>query len=634
MKKTGKSILSALLTVCILVGCMAGISIPANAATGTRTVTWSSVNSISLITNGANEMMPKYTVQLSGGKNATPSPAEGLTQLVDAESEMEMVTYTADSGYYFDNLPDKTRDGIVVHRVDETTISVSGTPTDNVDLLVPNAVCDEWANVYTEEELINALGNTTKIRLCAHITTMDNFDLYSDYTLELDLNGNELTIYDGVSRSLCLFGPAVIIEDNSESGTGRINGGIKTYTENSLTRITGGTFYDPSHQTWFLYDNIEISGGRFSYKPDSTCIAEGCIVVGPDADDFYSVVACTFVPAKDPTYSEPGNIEHYKDDAGNLYVKDGDTDTYKPATLDEVTVPKLQPMVPMLKLIADSSKMYMNVYIPIPEGYELSDYTVTYGTDDPVQLTPYTDSDNGMDFGYFTITCAAKNMVDRKELVVTTNKDEDPICNHITISVRSYLFAIIHGQYDEAYKDVAKAMLCYGAAAQVVLDHETDETKLANYNIDGAGFDSLNDVSIPTTSTADKIVGAFSGLEYSTYYGMNMTYTYDTSLLVAFRINSGADKDAAKSEIASVCNVSEEAISLDTTGNYWIVTIKNIPVLGITSPQFTVNNISIIASDYLARVAGDSSKSEDLRNLCKALYAYYLAAKEVNKVEG
>lgn len=62
--------------------------------------------------------------------------------------------------------------------------------------------------------------------------------------------------------------------------------------------------------------------------------------------------------------------------------------------------------------------MYMNVYIPIPEGYELEDYTVTYGNQVFKTLTPYTAPDTGMNFGYFTVTCAANNMVDSKLFVI------------------------------------------------------------------------------------------------------------------------------------------------------------------------------------------------------------------------
>ena len=42
---------------------------------------------------------------------------------------------------------------------------------------------------------------------------------------------------------------------------------------------------------------------------------------------------------------------------------------------------------------------------------------------------------------------------------------------------------------------------------------------------------------------------------------------------------------------------------------------------------FTYGDVQVKASDYLARIANNTERSENLRNLCKVLYAYYEAAK-------
>ncbi|MCR5283127.1 MAG: DUF6273 domain-containing protein, partial [Lachnospiraceae bacterium] len=79
-----------------------------------------------------------YTVTITAGANTTPDNNENTTQ-TNLTEEMETVTYSADEGYHFALFPDITRDGITVTRTNDKKVTVSGTPTDDVSITVPDA---------------------------------------------------------------------------------------------------------------------------------------------------------------------------------------------------------------------------------------------------------------------------------------------------------------------------------------------------------------------------------------------------------------------------------------------------------------------------------------------------------------
>ena len=77
-----------------------------------------------------------YTVSLTGGKNASASGG-GTSQTVIGE--ITKVTYTAANGYHFDQFTDITKDGITAEWISDTTVEVTGTPTDDVNITIPDA---------------------------------------------------------------------------------------------------------------------------------------------------------------------------------------------------------------------------------------------------------------------------------------------------------------------------------------------------------------------------------------------------------------------------------------------------------------------------------------------------------------
>ena len=242
----------------------------------------------------------------------------------------------------------------------------------------------------------------------------------------------------------------------------------------------------------------------------------------------------------------------------------------------------------------------------------------------------------GDGYGYFTIDCAIKNMIDAKTLTV---KLGEATIYTGSISVENYLKAIINNPAYSNYHNIAIAMLRYGSAAQVCLGWPVSgmsdvDPRLANYGISAAAISTIYGLEIPSSGapSSSTIASAFnSNLQYSTYYGMNMTYTYDTSFLIAFRITD--TPATAKAELNNKFgewlngHSYQWTVAEDSTGNYIIVTIKNLSVGSLGSALFYIGNVRISAIDYLARItAPNSGKSAAVMNLCRALYAYYLVA--------
>lgn len=79
-----------------------------------------------------------YNVLLTGGSNATISG--GSTSQSELSGAMETVTYTANSGYHFADFTDITQNGITVTKTSDSVVTVSGIPTADVNIVVPDAI--------------------------------------------------------------------------------------------------------------------------------------------------------------------------------------------------------------------------------------------------------------------------------------------------------------------------------------------------------------------------------------------------------------------------------------------------------------------------------------------------------------
>ena len=289
-------------------------------------------------------------------------------------------------------------------------------------------------------------------------------------------------------------------------------------------------FADPENLSWYgLYDfkadketicyvpsrYLEIYQDKFGDSVNVTFKAydtwtfsetDSATVKFAGDDNEYTASAPEKTGTKSATYQECGKDIYTSSYTYNGRVFTGSHDVNN----DEV---ELQPL---MNVTADSSKMDINIYVPIEEGDNLADYTVTFGG---VQQTMSTINVDGQDCGTFSLTCSAKEMADMKALVI--KKGEDEILSEKQVSVASYLKQFDN---DKTYGNMAKSMLRYGAAAQTYFN--VDGT-LANDGVTGYGLDSLADVEVTDSSPSVEQYNTAFALTNSEYQAMNMTYDYD-----------------------------------------------------------------------------------------------------------
>ena len=269
------------------------------------------------------------------------------------------------------------------------------------------------------------------------------------------------------------------------------------------------------------------------------------------------------------------------------------------------------------------------------------DYTVKYG--DTLSETVNLKYDDSV--AQVEISVPAKEMNTRKALVIT--HDENILFNK-EISVADYLRRLcqIYNSNTEDYQ-MAGSMLRYGAAAQKYFKCNTD--KLANKGIDG--YDTFkfeptfgSEYNETTTSiNADKIQEE-NALKNFTYSGISLSLDGEINFMMAFKLPSEAgitnweqytDKEAVETAIKKYISTDDfkdkTTFRLDGTDKYLLavtpVNVKNINSVIYTSAGFE-NNISAVT--YLYRNYNRDTSTDDLKNVCKSLYAFHLLAKDFN----
>ena len=269
------------------------------------------------------------------------------------------------------------------------------------------------------------------------------------------------------------------------------------------------------------------------------------------------------------------------------------------------------------------------------------DYTVKYGDtlSESVNLK-YHDS-----VAQVEISVPAKEMNTRKALVIT--HDENILFNK-EISVADYLRRLCQiYNYDTKDYQMAGSMLRYGAAAQKYFKIST--SNLMNKDIDGYNtfdFDPAfgSEYSEETTSINATTIQKESALKDFTYSGISLSLDGEINFMMAFKLPSEAGitnwdqytnrddvETAIKKYISTDDFKNKTTFRLDGTGKYLLavtpVNVKNIDSVIYTSAGFG-NNISAVT--YLYRNYNRSTNTDDLKNVCKSLYAFHQLAKDFN----
>ena len=334
-----------------------------------------------------------------------------------------------------------------------------------------------------------------------------------------------------------------------------------------------------------------------------------------------AAITYTKVEAKAATYEEAGNIEYYTDGNGNYYTYDGIN--YTQVTADAVVIPRL---TPYMQVDTDSSNgVDVNIGAPLPEGEDINDYSIKFG--DTVQ--PFSDCSkveiNEKTYYLVKVTCPAKNMADEYAYAVQKNGTAQAGASW-EVSVRDYADTVIGGVYTDSVKKICRAMLAYGTAAQTYFNYKTTDPANKN-NSEGEGAD-YSAVTIPKgefdkTSLNTALEEAGAPVKY---VGMSLTLKHDTYISIAFKVKDGT-QDEAVTYVNEHFKLGGNAVSAEKNGTSFVViradavsinNLMNSITLTFDSTDYTVN-----AGQYMYW-AVTSSGDDNLANVCKALYNYYL----------
>ena len=203
----------------------------------------------------------------------------------------------------------------------------------------------------------------------------------------------------------------------------------------------------------------------------------------------------------------------------------------------------------------------------------------------------------------YTINLAAAQMTD--EIVISVNGNALPE----TYSVREYADVILAGNYDNATKNLVKAMLCYGGAAQ----------NYFNYNASNLASNGIEYTAVEPTGSTE--VAVTDNLANISFYGATLVYENKTAVRFYF---TGSIQGLTCAQGAFVQN-----------GDMYYIEVADI------NPQDLGKQIEIVVSDgannltvaysaltYMVRMYEKEESSTQTKALVQALYGYYVAAAE------
>lgn len=298
---------------------------------------------------GALENTPAYTVTLTGGANATTR--DGSTTQTGVMSAMTSVTYTANTGYHFDTFTDITDNGIKASWTSATTVVVSGTPTANASIKVPDAV----PNTYTVT--LDNQGATTPGATSVTATYNDKLPsiannlpsktgyFFAGYFSESNGGGTKYLNADGTptDATWTTDGPGTIYAKWNEAQKKPTPAGVFTATDSdkgTLGNVKGGQQYRIDDGEWIDIPSdeaIDLTG----LSPCTIQIIErGDGVTTIDSDIQEIKVTKAEVPttptARDCTTLE-NNDGKLVDVKENMQFKDPSVDEWTPGTGKDVT---------------------------------------------------------------------------------------------------------------------------------------------------------------------------------------------------------------------------------------------------------------------------------------------------------
>lgn len=211
-----------------------------------------------------------------------------------------------------------------------------------------------------------------------------------------------------------------------------------------------------------------------------------------------------------------------------------------------------------------------------------------------------------------SVDMAAAQMTDTITIQVVDSTGNGGAVQSYT--VRDYADYILENSTNESEKALVKAMLNYGAKAQLHFDYNT--TNLAN-----AGIDGITEATVPTTGASVDVTGVVSGIRF---YGASLVHKEKIAVRFYFVA------DSLEGITFKVGDVSYS--SVEKNGMHYV------EIAGI-NPQDMDLDVSVAVSDsdgtltvayapmdYIIRMYSKADSSETTKAVVQALYTYYTAA--------
>lgn len=233
-----------------------------------------------------------------------------------------------------------------------------------------------------------------------------------------------------------------------------------------------------------------------------------------------------------------------------------------------------------------------------------------------VALKDAVKTSNGLKF---TCLVPAKEITDT---IKATLYDGETVIDTQSVSVRDYAEIIIKNEknstkYAEA-TSLMKAMLHYGSYAQNLFTYNTEDLANKNYTAD----DKVQEVTVEDLVSYAK---GYQGLSrFGRLAGATLVLEGETTLRMFFEFEDSANVEGLK----FIVNGTEK--SFTKSGNYYIVECENIGAKDLDLENQVVVMVgeetkfvaSCSAMTFCYNALNNSSTSEGLQNVAKALYLY------------
>lgn len=214
-----------------------------------------------------------------------------------------------------------------------------------------------------------------------------------------------------------------------------------------------------------------------------------------------------------------------------------------------------------------------------------------------------------------SVALAAAQMTDS---ICVTVKNGDTVLWEKTYSIQSYIQYLLEGNYDDATKQMAKAVLHYGAKAQLYFDYKAGTLADAGYELTNAEL-----TAVPTEKMQAETTGSVEGISF---YGASLVYENKIAIRYYFTATDGVE-----GYTFTVNDTQYQPVAKD--GRYYVEIPNLAPQAMDEIVTLTVSdgaeemNIAYSALHYMVRMHQKTGSSESLKNLVTALYNYHLAAK-------